>query len=370
MRSVVRRLALLGLASGLLAAAAVADVVRLKSGDVVSGKIEHIDDNELTIDPPFADPIDIKLKYIAQIETTRPVKVTFKDGRETTGLVELDEQGKMQVRVTASRWDREHADDPWIIRRNRESVPQAGTEVPIGELDAIQELEVAYYRYEAEVGLGFNAATGNTDSSSLDFSAALEPIWGPNTVKLSGEVERRESNGELNAKDWQATLSYERDLPSKWFAFLVNLNESDPFQNLDLRSAVAAGGGYRFYETDPTHLSVSLGAGYVRENFSAPSPDRSFPAAIWRFDFERDFFGDDVTLYHDHSLVKAMSEKQLLLSTTQGVKLDLFDDLDLKLEFDWDYASDPAPGVHKKNDLRYVVKLDYSFEGDETDWLH
>ncbi len=52
------------------------------------------------------------------------------------------------------------------------------------------------------------------------------------------------------------------------------------------------------------------------------------------------------------------------------MKFDLFDDFDLKLEVEWDYASDPAPGVLKNNDLRYVVKLDYSFEGDETDWLH
>ncbi len=184
----------------------------------------------------------------------------------------------MQVRVTASRWEREHADDPWLLRRNRESVPAVGSEVPLGELDAVQELEIAYYRYEAEVGLGFNAATGNTDSSSLDFSAALEPIWGPNTVKLSGELERRESNGELNAKDWQASLCYERDLPSKWFAFLVNLNESDPFQNLDLRSAVAPAAAIASTRpTRPTSPSRSAPATCART-----SPPRRETAAFRR----------------------------------------------------------------------------------------
>jgi putative salt-induced outer membrane protein YdiY len=354
----------------LLAMPTLGDVVRMKSGDVVSGKIEKIDDDELTIDPPFSDPIEIKLKYIAKIETTRPVKVTFKDGRETTGLVELDEQGNMQVKVTSSRWEREHADDPWILRENRGTVPAPGTAVPLGDLETVQDLEVAFYRYEAHIGLGLNAATGNTDSSALDFDASVKPYWGPNSLNLAGQIDRRESNGKLDAKNWQASLGYERDLPGKWFAFLGNLNESDPFQELDLRTAVSIGGGYRFFETDPTHLSVAMGPAYVRENYQAPSPDRSFAAAVWRFDFSRDFFGDDVTAYHNHFLVKALTEKQLLVNTVQGIKLDLFDDLDLKLEFEWDYASDPAPGVSKKNDLRYIVKLDYSFEGDETDWLH
>ena len=41
----------------------------------------------------------------------------------------------------------------------------------------------------------------------------------------------------------------------------------------------------------------------------------------------------------------------------------------MKFEFDFDHSSHPAVGVSKKNDFRYEVKLDYEFEGDESDWF-
>jgi putative salt-induced outer membrane protein YdiY len=360
----------IGIALVLTAAPALGDSVRLKSGDLISGEIESISDDKLIIDPPFADPIEIKIKYIASIETTRPVTVTFRDGRETTGLVDLDEHGKMRVNVKTSRWEAAHADDPWLLRRNRESVPQEGTSQPIDSLHAVQELELAYYRYEAEIGLGFNAASGNTDSSALSLESKLAPYWGPNSLTLDGEIERRESNGDIDAKNWRISASYERELTAKWFAYLVNLDESDPFQNLNLRAAVGTGGGYKFWDADPNHLELSLGFGYVREDFSVASADRDFGAAIWELDGSRDFFNGDVTFYHQDFVIKALTAKQLLLKTTQGVKLDLPGDFDLKLEVQYDYTADPAPGVLDKNDFRYVVKLDYEFEGDETDWLH
>jgi hypothetical protein len=91
---------------------------------------------------------------------------------------------------------------------------------------------------------------------------------------------------------------------------------------------------------------------------------------VWSLNFERDLFESDLTLYHDQVLIRSFTGSELIVKTTQGIKLDLWDDLDLKLEFDFDHASDPAAGVLKKSDLRYIVKLDYSFEGDETDWVH
>ncbi len=358
------------LAFAATAPAASADVVRMKSGDVVSGKIEKVSDEELTVDPPFSDAIEIKLEYIASIVTERPVKVTFKDGHELTGYIELAADGTMQVRAAPSRWETKHSDTPRLLGKAQAPSPAPGSTTPLAEIAAVKELEIAYYRYDAEIGLGFNAASGNTKSSAFDFSASLEPSWGPNSIRLDGALNRRESSGALSAKNWSVNLQYERDLPKSWYALLLSANESDPFQSLELRSSLALAGGYRFFDVDPTHLSVALGAGYIRENFTPPSPDREFPAALWKLDFERDLFRSDLTLYHKHTLIRSFTGSELIVKTTQGIEIDLFDDLDLKIEFGFDHASDPAAGVLEKNDLRYIVKLDYSFEGDETDWLH
>jgi putative salt-induced outer membrane protein YdiY len=353
-----------------LAGSAAADVVRMKSGDVVSGKIEKVSDEELTIDPPFSDAFDVKLKYIASIVTDRPVKVTFKDGRELNGYVELAPDGSMHVRAVPTRWDQQHADDRPVLEALQPQLLPPGTVTPLGALVEVKELEVAYYRYEADVGVGFNAASGNSESSSLALSASLDPEWGPNALHLQGSWNRQESNQVLSADNWNVVLQYQRDLPREWFAFGLTSQESDPFQNLVLRSIYGAGAGYRFYDVDPTHLSVSLGAGYIQENYSGPSADRDLPAALWTLNFERDFFDSDLTIYHRQTIAKALTKSELLVQTVQGVKLDLFGDFDLRLEFDWDYNSDPALGVSRRHDFRYLVNLDYAFEGDETDWLH
>jgi hypothetical protein len=341
----------------------------MKNGDVITGKIERADEEELVIDPKFSDAIEIELKYVATIETKRPVKVTFKDGRERTGFIELDKDGRMQVRMEPSRWEEAHG-EPIGPFRAASPQPPAGTREPLDDLRTIQELEIAYYRYEANLELGISAASGNTDSSALDLSTSIEPSWGPNAVELEAKVSRQASNGALSAKNWNAGLKYERDLPNKWVASVFASTESDPFQDLDLRIAVAAVPGYRFFDVDPTHLAVGLGLAYVNENFSVAGADRTFPAVVWTFDLEREFFSEDLTLYHDHRLIQSLTGGELLLKTTQGIEIDLFGNLDLKLEFDYDHQSRPPPGITGKDDLRYMVKFDLEIEGDETDWLH
>jgi hypothetical protein len=73
---------------------------------------------------------------------------------------------------------------------------------------------------------------------------------------------------------------------------------------------------------------------------------------------------------HGDPLANDVLGSELIFKTTQGIKLDLWGDLDLKFELDYDHTSDPAPGVTKNDDLRYLVKLELEFEGDERDWLH
>lgn len=347
---------------------AVADVVRMKSGDVVTGRIERADEDDVVIDLDFADTIEIELKYIATIETKNPVKVTFKDGRERTGFIELDAAGGMQVRTEPSRWEKEHPDGQRFLG----GVPQpaAGTKEPLPNLHGLQELELAYYRYDADLELGLSAASGNTNSSSVDVGATIEPSWGPNSLRLSAKLTRQTSSDETTAENWNVDLQYVRDLPRDWLAVLYGTVESDPFQSLDLRSFVALGPGYRIFDVDPTHLAVGVGVAYVNENFSVAGADRTFPAVVWTLDFEQEFFGEDVTFYHDQSLIQSLTGSELIFKTTQGIELDLWGDLDLKFELDYDHTSDPAPGVTKNDDLRYLVKLELEFEGDERDWLH
>jgi putative salt-induced outer membrane protein YdiY len=262
----------------------------------------------------------------------------------------------------------------------RIEAPVTVAEIDLAAVETIEQVK-PYYRYNANIDLGANSSSGNTKATNLNLSAALVPSFGKNTVDLSGQLNRGKADGDLNTSNWLANGQYEREFWRKWFAFVVNRYEHDKFQDLDLRISAGAGLGYKFFEPDPTLLRVSLAPAYVNENFSevcnrddegnvvdCSEKDRQFAALLWATNFDQDLWSPDVSIYHNHRLTVGLTEDQFLALTAQGLKFELIDDFNLKLEFQLDHNNSPSRDA-KQNDYRYLVKLGYDFEGDENDWL-
>ena len=106
---------------------------------------------------------------------------------------------------------------------------------------------------------------------------------------------------------------------------------------------------------------------YVDENYE--DGDRRFAGLLWALDFEQDLYTEDLQLYHNHKLIAGLSESRMIVQTATGLKFDLIDDFDLLLEAQVDWNSEPAADA-KESDQRYLVKIGYTFEGDENNWWH
>ena len=236
-------------------------------------------------------------------------------------------------------------------------------------LDEIFNLEVVetYYRYEAEIDVGINVSKGNTDQSSFNVSGMIAPSFGKNTVRLGGQLNRTEADGETTASNWRIDASYEREFTRRWRAIALNRYENDKFQDLDLRVTASAGPGYSILLDNPS-LEVFLAPAYVHQTFKE-DPSRDFAALLWRLDFEYEIPKPDSTFYHNHSLTVGVTESQTVAQTTTGFKWELIGDLDLKLEYQLDWNSKPADNADEF-DQRYMLKISYDFEGDERDWFH
>ena len=335
-----------------LAAPALSDVVRLKSGDVVTGEIKIFDDDDLTIDPEFTDEIKIELKHIASIESTKPMVVSYEDGTEKTGYLVIDPNGRTMLRDTAP---------------GEKPVAEAGgTIIDLGAVDSIEEVKT-YYSYVANLEFGLNVAKGNTDNTNANLSGTIAPSWGKNTIALGGRWNRSKSDGELNVANWRLGAQYERDLTRNWFTFATNTYDHDSFQDLDLRVTGGAGMGYNFKDDGANFKRVSLAGAYVKENYSGSSADRTYAALVWTTKFDQDLFHPDISFYHNDALTIGLTEPQFVAQTEQGLMFDLINDFYLKLAFEFDYNREPADGA-KTNDYRYLVKLGYDFSGDQNDW--
>jgi putative salt-induced outer membrane protein YdiY len=346
-------------------------MVRLKNGDVVTGKILTVGGKSLVIDTDYAGEVTIKVDTVVDLQSDRPLTVVYADGREVDGYVDVGPDGQIVVSESAPSEE--------VAGETGELAP-----VNLAEIEMIHEV-TPFFHYVADLQFGLNIASGNSDSQNINLAAAFIPTFGKNTIALDGQWNRGKADGQLAASNWRINGQYERGFWDRWFWLLFNSYEYDALQDLDLRITAATGLGYKFFEPDPTLLKVSLGPAFVDENFKEffvdvdPDPDveqleersddRQFAALRWTLDFDQDLWSPDVSIYHSDRMTFGLTEDQFLIQTAQGFRFGLFADLALLLELQFDHNDNPADGA-KKDDYRYLVKLAYGFAGDDGDWWH
>ncbi len=199
------------------------------------------------------------------------------------------------------------------------------------------------------------------------FDGRFEPKFGWDTITLEAEYDKKKADGDTTTDRLLAALVYEHDFDRRWIGGVIGSVERDTQRDLKRRIISGAGGGYKIFDFDPTHLRVLLALVYVIEDFDVQANDREQPGALWRLDFERDLYKDDVSFYHHDQLVKSFTQAgNLFAQTTTGLKVDISDfTLSAEVQFDW--TNQPAADS-KKQGTRYLLKIGYEFEGDETDW--
>lgn len=377
------------------------DVVRLNDGSVLKGEILRVVEDELEIDTEFADEVRIDVEYIVGIESSRRFTVRLIDGDFVSGVLTVSPDGMLIIRGkrsgTMERASREPIEAAPLERGAGETLETSaaasavraatpadvvpGASAPVGEsvpmgpqttftFDDVDwiEPEPPFLRFEGDLNVGVQASRGNTDTTDLHFDASLVPSFGWNTISLSGEFDKKEADGETTTDRWFTQGLYERDIGRRWLATAVNTYEQDNQRDLDLRIVAGAGVGYKIFDAAPTYLKVTPSLAYVIERFSGDTDDREFPGSLWKLDFERELYTDDFVFYHNHRVINSLEQlSNFIAQTRTGLKFDLIDDFTLSAEYQFDWNNEPAADADQ-DDSRYLLKIGYEFEGDETDW--
>jgi putative salt-induced outer membrane protein YdiY len=333
-----------------------AGMVRLKNGDVITGKILTVSGDAIVIETEHSGEVTVDTAHVVDVQSERVLTIEYEDGREVDGYVDIGADGKLAVLESA----------PAEVGEMAAEEAAEATVIDLSGIKSVHEV-TPYFRYLANVQMGVNVAKGNSDNENVNLAAAFVPSFGKNTIALDGQWNRGKADGELNASNWRVNGQYEREFWDKWYWLVFNSYEQDSLQDLDLRITAATGLGYKFFEPDPTLLRVSLGPAYVNENFKGSDDDRQFAALRWTLDFDQDIFSPDVSIYHRHKLTVGLTESQIVVLTAQGLRIELIGDLALLFEFQFDHVNSPAEDA-KQNDYRYLFKLAYDFSGDENDY--
>jgi len=146
----------------------------------------------------------------------------------------------------------------------------------------------------------------------------------------------------------------------KWYNFYKTEAEHDRFANIKYRITPSTGLGYWFSDTDDWKLLTEAGIGYEYTEYRDDTDSDGEVILIPRLFFEKTLFNNsrfsqDITMYpslSEFGEYRVRSESSFInpINGHISLKLSLIDE----------YNSDPADDT-KKNDLRFISSLMYSF---------
>jgi putative salt-induced outer membrane protein YdiY len=321
----------------LMVQAKTTDVLVLKNGDRITGEITKIWDDEVTIEPEYSDEFNVDVPAVAYIESEREFEIDLADGRELV--------------VTFPGAD---AEGNQIIKTG------SGTEIlPLSNMLELDEPD-DYYDWESFVDLSGDLKKGNTDSRNVKLRAET-------TLKLGdhrhiGELNLfRETVVDNTTKD-QTIVNYNYNwlFNDPWFFSALTTFERDPIIQLDSRVTVSAGVGLDIWNTADRSLNVQLGVGVRDEDIGNLSETSS--VATWVLRYNQDFLSDDLTLFHNHSIIPALSGRtNTSYRTSTGLRYEITDLLYANISLDYDYETEPADIATRNEDLVLLFGLGLEF---------
>jgi putative salt-induced outer membrane protein YdiY len=267
-------------------------------------------------------------------------------------LVETKDMG--QVSIRASSVER-------IVRQDKGLV-EAAEAVTVPRIYQ-EEAPSGFVEWKRELSAGFNRTTGNTREDSFAGGFLVSRIskhvdeW---TAK--GNLFYSSKNRKMDKQKWylMGRYAYSFGSAKKWYNFYRIEAEHDRFADIDYRLVPAGGFGYWFFDSEETKLMAEVGGGleqtYYKSDIKSGSEWVLIPRAwLEKRIFENITFRQGVSYYptfEDFNSYRIRSE----------TAIDFAINSHLKLRFSmWDdYNSRPTEGT-KKNDLRAITSLAYSF---------
>ena len=375
------------------------DEITTKDGSLLKGEIKRVEGGELFLGTDYSNDVVIDVEHIVDIQSKKQFSVRLLGGEIISGSLAVS-NGKIVLRESllaagvdevlqqalptaesqlqqSTPDDRPREEATVAITKPADAEPSehspaverhAGRRFSLDDVDWIREAPI-YLRYDAGLNVGVQLARGNTDTTDLHFDARFEPSFGWNTLRLSGHYDKKTTDGETTTNRWETSLVYERNFRRRWYVGARNTYKSDAQQDLDLRIIFAAGVGYRFYDDDSTFFSVLPALAYVIENFETASDDSDYVAFQLNTDFSRDLYKDDITFFSNNIYRNNLQRfSDISVETQTGLQFDMAWNLVLSAEFEADWRTKPAEDA-KKLDTRYMLKIGFEFEGDESSWF-
>jgi putative salt-induced outer membrane protein YdiY len=323
--------------TGLICGPVLADVVVMQNGDRITGEVNKIWGNDLSVEPDYADEFVLELDKVSYIESDREFDLTLEDGREVT-----------------ARFGGAGADGSQIVTYDGQT-----RQVPLVALDQVLEVDDAL-DWDSHIDWSSSVTTGNTDSTVARVSADTKIEVGDHR-HIATLLVADEETADVTTKDQTfVTYSYNWLFSDKWFLGAGASYETDPIKQLDDRTIIGTGIGRDIWNFNDRTMNFELGMGTLEETLAGVSETSTI--AYWKYRFTYDFAGTDLEVYHNHQITSYLSGRDnLFAKSSTGLRYEVGDDLFyLTMSLNVDYERDPPPGVDSE-DSTWVIGAGFEF---------
>ena len=327
--------------AALLAGAACADKVMLKSGSFLTGEAGLIQDGKLCFKSDDLGDVKIDLANVQSLDAAKTHVVQYNDNSTAE---------KSLVVKDGALWE-------------------GDAKLDMGNVKAI---DPAVETWHGSVHAGFNATRGNTYDNSGSLEANVNRRWEKDRLNVDFGYYYSESaiaggNREKTEDRWMAELKHDHFWAAKIYHYEDLKWERDEIQDLSARYRVGLGGGYQWLEnsvfesTGKWSFNQEVGVNWVKEEYGHGDEDKGGFAAL-RYGHHLGYLPkwvEGLSFFHNLEVLPDVADwEKFLANTDLGFTTKLIYDFDFIAKVEWEYNSQPA-GDRKKSDYRYIVGLGY-----------
>lgn len=324
---------------------AAAGRVFMRNGDVITADIKKIWDEDVTIEPAYADEFTVDLDAVSHFESEREFDIEFRDGRE------------FKVKLAGG------ADGVQVLEIDGTTI-----EVPVMQLAELEEPEDEF-DWDSNVDLNSIVNTGNTDSAQATLQVKTNLKLGDHRHIGSLAFSRDEQDGVTTKEQDRAEYAYNWSFRDPWFLAFNAAGERDPIRDLNHRISVGTGIGYNIWDNAGRFFQLQAITGYLTEEFDVRDEttgevigtdgnDSAILGWITRFSYR---LIADLTIFHDHSWTTNVSGRSnRIFKSKTGVRYEITDLLYANFQFDFDNESNPQAD-NKATDTTTLIGLGLEF---------
>jgi putative salt-induced outer membrane protein YdiY len=179
-----------------------------------------------------------------------------------------------------------------------------GATVPV-PLDMIAAINRAPVEFQGNFTLGIAGASGNSELKNVSGLAELVARGDALRLSLIGRYVYGESAGVVSVRNARGTIKLDFFITKRVFLFTSAYFEQDTFQDLNLRTALAAGPGYQFIDkrdfkgpfVSEMQLYAEAGLSYFNEDFKL-RPDQTSVRLRLSAKWDWPILKDRIAVYH------------------------------------------------------------------------